>query len=268
MATPFKLKSGNKTTFKSMGASSATDIYSVTGDAKDVGIRSKQFHANRSFTPTDIESPEEFHGKKVPEVKATTTKPTAKVASVTPKPKSSKPAQPTTTTKPIAPKTEVKTKNAKKAKLPKNFNVKGSAGSTTPGYSTTKTAKTAKAKAFKDFDKWHETLKKSPSVVSKTAKTTPKKITSKKITSKKITPKKITPKKISSKLPKGFNTKGSSMAGKLSKWTGKSSKFLGGKALGVLGMLGATSASADQPGTGKHGGKKQTKYNPKTGKYE
>ena len=32
-------------------------------------------------------------------------------------------------------------------------------------------------------------------------------------------------------------------------------------------MMGKT-ASADQPGTGTHGGKKQTKYNPKTGKYE
>ena len=39
---------------------------------------------------------------------------------------------------------------------------------TTPKYSTTKGAK--KAKAFKEFDKWHKTLKKSPSVVSKVAK--------------------------------------------------------------------------------------------------
>ena len=265
MATPFKLKSGNKTTFKSMGAHSATDIYSVTGDAKDVGIRSKQFHADRSFTPTDIESPEEFHGKKVPEVKAPSTKPTAKVASVTPKPKSSKPAQPTTTTKPIAPKTEVKTKKPKKAKLPKNFNTKGSAGSTTPGYSTTKAAQTMP----KDFNVTGSKGSTTPGYsTTKAAKNKMKKTTPKKITPKKITPKKITPKKISSKLPKGFNTKGSSMAGKLSKWAGKSSTFLGGKALGVIGMLGATSASADQPGTGKHGGKKQTKYNPKTGKYE
>ena len=45
-------------------------------------------------------------------------------------------------------------------------------------------------------------------------------------------------------------------------------KGVGGKALGVAGMLGATSATATQPGTGKHGGKKQTTYNPKTGKYE
>jgi len=34
-------------------------------------------------------------------------------------------------------------------------------------------------------------------------------------------------------------------------------------------MLGAsTTAQATQPGTGAHGGKKQTTYNPKTGKYE
>jgi len=182
------------------------------------------------------------------------------VASVTPKPKSSKPAQPTTTTKPIAPKTEVKTKKPKKAKLPKNFNTKGSAGSTTPGYSTTKAAQTMP----KDFNV--KGSKGSTTPGYSTTKAAKNKM--KKTTPKKITPKKITPKKISSKLPKGFNTKGSSMAGKLSKWAGKSSTFLGGKALGVIGMLGATSASADQPGTGKHGGKKQTKYNPKTGKYE
>ena len=48
----------------------------------------------------------------------------------------------------------------------------------------------------------------------------------------------------------------------------KGGKFLGSKTLGVVGMLGATSATATQPGTGTHGGKKQTTYNPKTGKYE
>tara|TARA_R100000900_G_scaffold45167_1_gene36377 strand:- start:221 stop:649 length:429 start_codon:yes stop_codon:yes gene_type:complete len=45
-------------------------------------------------------------------------------------------------------------------------------------------------------------------------------------------------------------------------------KKLGGKTLGVAGMLGATSATATQPGTGTHGGKKVKKYNPKSGKYE
>tara|TARA_R110002012_G_scaffold164520_1_gene326936 strand:- start:65 stop:505 length:441 start_codon:yes stop_codon:yes gene_type:complete len=48
----------------------------------------------------------------------------------------------------------------------------------------------------------------------------------------------------------------------------KAGKFLGGKTLGVVGMLGTTSAKATQPGTGTHGGKKQKYYNPKTGKYE
>jgi len=48
----------------------------------------------------------------------------------------------------------------------------------------------------------------------------------------------------------------------------KGLRFFGGKALGVAGMLQATSATATQPGTGTHGGKKQTTYNPKTGKYE
>ena len=42
-------------------------------------------------------------------------------------------------------------------------------------------------------------------------------------------------------------------------------KAAGKRSLGILGMLTSTSASADQPGTGKHGGKKMTKYNPKTG---
>ena len=45
---------------------------------------------------------------------------------------------------------------------------------------------------------------------------------------------------------------------------------LGGKLLGTAGMyLGSMkTAKATQPGTGKHGGKKTGKYNPKTGKYE
>ena len=45
-------------------------------------------------------------------------------------------------------------------------------------------------------------------------------------------------------------------------------KAAGKRSLGILGMLTSTSASADQPGTGKHGGKKVKKYNPKTGRYE
>ena len=46
----------------------------------------------------------------------------------------------------------------------KDFNKTGSGASTTPGYGTTKGAK--KVKAFKEFDKWHNTLKKSKSVIS------------------------------------------------------------------------------------------------------
>ena len=45
-------------------------------------------------------------------------------------------------------------------------------------------------------------------------------------------------------------------------------KSAGKRSLGILGMLTSTSTFADQPGTGKHGGKKMTKYNPKTGRYE
>ena len=50
---------------------------------------------------------------------------------------------------------------------------------------------------------------------------------------------------------KGFNIEGSSKAGKLAKWVGKGSKFLGSKALGVVGMMMATSSKADQPKKGK-----------------
>ena len=48
-----------------------------------------------------------------------------------------------------------------------------------------------------------------------------------------------------------FNWKGSSKARKLAKWVGKGSKFLGSKALGVAGMMMATSSKADQPKKGK-----------------
>ena len=60
-------------------------------------------------------------------------------------------------------------------------------------------------------------------------------------------------------LPKNFNTTGTSKAGKLAKVAkkviGKAGKFLGGKTLGVAGMMMATSSKADQPIKGK--GKKE-----------
>ena len=65
--------------------------------------------------------------------------------------------------------------------------------------------------------------------------------------------------KSKSSIPKNFNMTGSSKAGKFIKWAKKGGKFLGGKTLGVAGMLGATSAKATQPGTGKHGGTKVPK---------
>ena len=53
------------------------------------------------------------------------------------------------------------------------------------------------------------------------------------------------------KLPKNFNATGSSKAGKFvkvaKKFSKKAVKFLGGKTLGVAGMLMATSSKADQP---------------------
>ena len=94
--------------------------------------------------------------------------------------------------------------------LPKNFNTKGSKGSATPGHKTTKVAKTTKAT-----------------------------------------------------LPKNFNAKGTSKAGKLAQLAKKTlstnlvsggkqvlkkaAKVIGGKTLGVAGMLMATSSKADQP---------------------
>lgn len=60
-------------------------------------------------------------------------------------------------------------------------------------------------------------------------------------------------------LPKNFNATGTSKAGKFAKVAkkviGKAGKFLGGKTLGVAGMMMATSSKADQPTKGK--GKKE-----------
>jgi hypothetical protein len=44
----------------------------------------------------------------------------------------------------------------------------------------------------------------------------------------------------------------------------------GTRAMGTVGAYFGSmkAATATQPGTGKHGGKKTGKYNPKTGKYE
>ena len=52
-------------------------------------------------------------------------------------------------------------------------------------------------------------------------------------------------------MPKNFNMEGGSKAGKLAKWLGKGSKFLSSKALGVAGMMMATTSKADQPKKGK-----------------
>ena len=56
-------------------------------------------------------------------------------------------------------------------------------------------------------------------------------------------------------MPKNFNTTGSSKAGKFAKVAknvlGKAGRFLGGKTLGIAGMMMATSSKADQPKKGK-----------------
>tara|TARA_R110000765_G_scaffold133_2_gene374 strand:+ start:229 stop:585 length:357 start_codon:yes stop_codon:yes gene_type:complete len=74
-------------------------------------------------------------------------------------------------------------------------------------------------------------------------------------TSKSTTPGYSTTKGANKGLPKGFNATGTSKAGKFAKVVkkvaGKAGKFLGGKTLGVAGMLMATSSKADQPTKGK-----------------
>lgn len=129
----------------------------------------------------------------------------------------------------------------KQGGLPKDFNIKGSP-STTPGYSTTKAAKHkqnfAKFQAQKQKGKqFVKNLKIKGDLVSKKPASTLQKV----IKAFKNTPK---------------------------QFAKQAGKFIGGKTLGVAGMMMAKSASADQPGTGTHGGKKQTKYNSKSGKYE
>mgnify|MGYP003677577657 FL=1 len=57
--------------------------------------------------------------------------------------------------------------------------------------------------------------------------------------------------KAKSTMPKAFNMTGSSKAGEFvkvaKKFSKKAGRFLGGKTLGIAGMLGATSSKADQP---------------------
>ena len=52
-------------------------------------------------------------------------------------------------------------------------------------------------------------------------------------------------------LPKNFNMVGTSKAGKFAKYLPKISKFLGGKTLGVLGIMIGKTSKADQPKKGK-----------------
>ena len=121
----------------------------------------------------------------------------------------------------------------KKKKSPakqKDFNKTGSKASTTPGYSTTKAAKSnMKAKTNMAIDFNYENKKAQGQKLAKVTK--------------------------KPKLPKNFNATGSSKAGKFAKVAkkvvGKGGKFLGGKLLGVAGMMMATSSKADQPTKGK-----------------
>ena len=88
-----------------------------------------------------------------------------------------------------------KYQNQPKPTTPKGFNIKGSSaeGSITADKYKAKPKVNPKVKAFKEFDKWHKTLGKTKSVIS------------------------------------------------------KAGKFVGGKALGTLGMMFGKTSTADQP---------------------
>ena len=129
-------------------------------------------------------------------------------------------------------------KKINKSKLPKNFNAKGSSASTTPEYK-------AKGKSFRGDAGMSKRVG---------SKSNPK-ISQKEVELKKQYGNKPIKKGTSSSMPKNFNVTGSSKAGKLAKVAkkviGKAGKFLGGKTLGVAGMMMATSSKADQPTKGK-----------------
>ena len=125
----------------------------------------------------------------------------------------------------------------------KDFNKTGIKASTTPGYSSTKADKVNTATGG---DPKLEKLK-----AKRIANTKAGKIIKFGEGSNII----ADTKGAKSKLPKNFNATGTSKAGKLAKVAkkvvGKAGKFLGGKTLGVAGMLMATSSKADQPTKGK-----------------
>jgi hypothetical protein len=79
-------------------------------------------------------------------------------------------------------------------------------------------------------------------------------------------------KKTTTKAVKKTTTKAAKIAAKKSfdKWMLGIIKKGGTRAMGTVGAYFGSmkAATATQPGTGKHGGKKTGKYNPKTGKYE
>jgi hypothetical protein len=78
--------------------------------------------------------------------------------------------------------------------------------------------------------------------------------------------------KVKADLIKEAAKKSSKKAAKKSfdKWMLGIIKKGGTRAMGTVGAYFGSmkAATATQPGTGKHGGKKTGKYNPKTGKYE
>tara|TARA_R110002051_G_C8527971_1_gene469083 strand:+ start:288 stop:707 length:420 start_codon:yes stop_codon:yes gene_type:complete len=107
---------------------------------------------------------------------------------------------------------------------PKNFNIKG-------------------GPAKPDFSKWAKSIDPR---------------------AKNILTKKEIAKKLANRVKTAVKQEGMKAKTKMLKQVGKKVgkkviKGIGGKTLGVVGMMIAKSASADQPGTGKHGGTKVPK---------
>tara|TARA_R110002073_G_scaffold193916_1_gene352887 strand:+ start:120 stop:611 length:492 start_codon:yes stop_codon:yes gene_type:complete len=126
---------------------------------------------------------------------------------------------------------------AKESNSPKDFNTKGGK-TTTPGYSTTKAAK---ANTATGGDPKLEKLKAKRIANTKAGKIIKFGEGSNIIADKgPIDPWSSEVKKTAKKTVK----KGAKVAKKI---VGKAAKFAGGKALGVAGMLMATSSKADQP---------------------
>ena len=123
----------------------------------------------------------------------------------------------------------------------KDFNKTGSKASTTPGYSTTKGAKSnVKAKTHMKID-WH--LENKKALNQKIAKVKKPTSTLSRVTKALGT----TPSQLARQGKEVLKTTNRNLISGGKQILKKGAKFLGGKTLGVAGMLMATSSKADQP---------------------